>query len=183
MVPTNNAVQNVTVQATHDTCFSALQVITVAGNGTVFEVKSGGFATFVAGQKISFMPGTSVVSGGNLHGYITQTGQYCVQPLNPVVNTKTSDEATASIPEIISTQVIRAYPNPTTGIFTVEVQSESFGMMTRVDIYSMSGVKMQTVILANERRHEFSLQGLNPGIYFIHVFTNERSEILKIVKL
>ena len=55
--------------------------------------------------------------------------------------------------------------------------------MTKADIYSISGMKVQTVMLANERKHDFSVTGFAPGIYFIHVFTNERSEILKIVKL
>ncbi len=182
LVPTNNPVQNVTVPSGHDTCFSALQVITVGGTGTPVTIQTGGSATFVAGQQITFIPGTSVNTGGYLHGYITLNGQYCGQPLNPVVNTKTGQEET-SVPEMVSSQSIFAYPNPTNGIFTVEVKGDSQVMMTKADIYSISGMKVQTVMLANERKHDFSVTGFAPGIYFIHVFTNERSEILKIVKL
>ena len=183
LVPSNTTVQNATVSATHDTCFNALQVITVAGNGTVFTIQNGGSATFVAGQKISFLPGTTVAQNGYLHGYITQDGHYCNQPLNPVVNTKTSDEETTSIPEMISNQAIHVYPNPTTGIFMVEVKGESQVMLTKAEIYSISGTKLHTVVLANERKHEFSVTELKPGLYFIHIFTNDRSEILKFVKL
>ena len=183
LVPTNNTIQNLTVATAHDTCFSAIQVLTVAGSGTNVTVENGGSVTFVAGQQISFLPGTTVISGGYLHGYITTNGQYCTQLPNPVVMAKSTEEETTSTPEMTSSQSIRAYPNPTTGIFTVEVRGDNNAVMTKVEIYTISGMKVQTVNIDHERKHEFNLSGLNTGIYFIHVFTNERSEILKIVKL
>ncbi|MCX6306465.1 MAG: cohesin domain-containing protein [Bacteroidetes bacterium] len=184
LVPTNNAVQNVNVAASHDTCFSAIQTISVAGNGTIFAVADGGSATFVAGQMISFLPGTSVVPGGYLHGYITLNGQYCNQPLNPVASALVSeDKTTAAVPEFVNNQSVRVYPNPTTGTFTVEVMGDNQAMMTRAEINNMNGVKVRIERFDNLKKHEFSMPELKPGIYFIHVFTNERSEILKIVKL
>ncbi len=184
LVPVISTVQNVTVAAAQDTCFNATQLITVAGGGTNFTVQSGGSATFVAGQQISFMPGTSVVSGGYMHGYITLNGQYCGQVPSPVVTAQlVEDKTTASVPEIGTNQSVRVYPNPTTGTFSVEVKGSSRAMMTSVEIYSMTGLKVHTEKLDNERKHEFSMPELTTGMYFIHVFTNERSEILKIVKL
>lgn len=183
LVPTNNTVQNATVSAGNDTCFNALQLVTVAGNGTTFSVQDGGYATFVAGQKISFLPGTTVIAGGYLHGFITLTGQYCNQLPNPVVSSPASAVEITTVPEMEGYQSIRVYPNPTTGIFTVELQGDSKVLMNKAEIYSMSGVKVETVILANERKHEFSVDWLKPGLYFIKVYANDRSEILKIVKL
>jgi hypothetical protein len=58
-------------------CYDATQTITIAGNGTEFNVQDGASATLIAGQQIIFMPGTKVFQGGYLHGYITNTGQYC----------------------------------------------------------------------------------------------------------
>jgi hypothetical protein len=184
LVPTNNTVQNVDVTSLHDTCFSAIQKITVAGNGTTFTVRANASATLVAGQSISIMPGAAVVSGGYLHGYITTNGQYCTQVPNPVVASLNNTEETTSVPEVISDMSsIRVYPNPTTGKFALEVKGSSEVTMTRAEIYTISGMKVQTTVLANERKHEFTVSALTPGIYFIHVYTNERSEILKIVKL
>ncbi|MFZ4520292.1 MAG: cohesin domain-containing protein [Bacteroidales bacterium] len=184
LVPTNSTVENVNVAASHDTCFSAINTISVAGNGTTFTIDNGGSATFVAGQMISFFPGTSVVPGGYLHAYITLNGHYCDQPLNPVVSSLVSEEKTTSgAPEVLSNQSVRVYPNPTTGNFTVEVMGDSQALMSKVEIYSMNGVKVRTENLDNLRKHEFSMPELKPGIYFIHLFTNERSEILKIVKM
>jgi hypothetical protein len=184
LVPTNNTVENVTVATGSDTCFNALNTITVAGNGTTFDVQPGGSATFVAGQKINFLPGTTVSSSGYLHGYITTNGQYCTQLANPVVAALTTgNEVTTSVPEIFSNHSIRVYPNPTTGMFTVEVKGDSKVLMTNVEIYTMSGLKIHTEMINNERKHNFSLPGLVPGIYFIHVSTTDKPEILKLVKL
>jgi hypothetical protein len=184
LVPVNNTVQNIIVASTVDTCFNATQVITVAGNGTPFEVQNGGSATFVAGQMIHFLPGTTVVPGGYLHGFITENDQYCGQLPNPAVTALVSeDETTTAVPEFVNSQSIRLYPNPTTGIFVVELKGDSLAAMTKAEIFSMSGVKLQTITLPNERKHEFSVATFVPGIYFIHVYTNERSEILKFVKL
>ena len=183
LVPNNTNVENVIVENGSDTCFNAIQTLTVAGSGTTFSIHDGGSATFVAGQKISFMPGTTIFAGGYLHGYITQEGQYCGQLPNMIVVAKPSQEETTFIPEIMSHQSVKVYPNPTTGIFTVEVNGEDQAAMIKAEIYSMGGIKVFSVDLASVRKHEFSLARLKPGIYFIHVFTNEQSEILKLVKL
>jgi len=58
-------------------CFNATGTITVAGNGTTFCIPDGGYATLIAGQKIRFLPGTSVEAGGYLYGYITTSSTYC----------------------------------------------------------------------------------------------------------
>jgi hypothetical protein len=158
-------------------------VLTVAGSGTSVTVQNGGSSIFVAGQKISFLPGTSVVSGGYMHGYITPDGEYCGQIANPVVATPASAVEVTSVPEFMARQNIRIYPNPTTGIFTVELKGDNGSVMTRAELFSVSGAKGMSVDLKNERKHEFSITGLTPGIYFIHVHTPQRSEILKIVKL
>ena len=184
LVPVTNIVQGVNVAAGHDTCFSGTQTITVAGSGTTVAIQNGGSATFVAGQKISFLPGCSVVQGGYLHGYITSNGQYCNQLLSPVASAPASnDKTTTSIPEISGNQSIRVYPNPTSGSFTVEVKGNNQATMTKAEIYTISGLKIHTEILDNLRKREFSMPWLTTGIYFIHVYTNEGSEILKIVKL
>ncbi|MDP1622831.1 MAG: cohesin domain-containing protein [Bacteroidales bacterium] len=81
-ISTNLLLQDDTVANGQTYCYNATQAITVAGNGTKFIVQNGGSASMVAGQKISYLPGTIVNSGGYMHGSITTTGQYCIaQPL------------------------------------------------------------------------------------------------------
>ncbi|MCX6268380.1 MAG: PKD domain-containing protein [Bacteroidetes bacterium] len=85
-VPDNNILQNIYI--TENQCFSAIQTITVAGDGTLFAVQNGGSATLIAGHNILILPGVSVDSGGYLHGYITSDNVYCggiSPPVNPVL--------------------------------------------------------------------------------------------------
>ena len=69
--------QNITIGSGQTSCYNATQTIAVAGSGTAFVVQNGGSASMIAGQKISFLVGTKVYSGGYLHGSITNAGQYC----------------------------------------------------------------------------------------------------------
>ena len=165
-------------------CYNATNIITVAGNGTTFEVQNGGSATFIAGQMISFLPGTTVLEGGYMHGYITLTNEYCSSLVNPVVNNPLQlGEVKATMPEISKTQRVIAYPNPTTGLFTLEMNRNSESTMSKVEVYSISGVKVLSQDLAGEQKHQFSLDGMSSGVYFIHVTATSGLETLKMIKL
>jgi hypothetical protein len=85
-IPTTLAVVDQVVAAGQTQCYNALQTITVAGGGSAFQVQAGGSATFIAGSKIRFLPGTKVFSGGYMHGYITTNGQYCIPATLAVFN-------------------------------------------------------------------------------------------------
>jgi hypothetical protein len=165
-------------------CYNATNIITVAGNGTTFEVQDGGSATFIAGQMIRFLPGTTVLEGGYMHGYITLTNEYCSSLVNPVVNNPVQlGEVKATMPEFAKTQRIIAYPNPTTGLFTLEMNRTSESTMSKVEVYSMSGVKVMSQDLPGERKHLFSVDGLKSGIYIVHVTTDSGLETVKLIKL
>ncbi|MCX6303704.1 MAG: hypothetical protein NT040_01930, partial [Bacteroidetes bacterium] len=75
--PANISVSNITIVNGQDQCYNASGTIIVAGGANTFLVQNGGQATFIAGQMISFLPGTKVETGGYLLGTITTTGQYC----------------------------------------------------------------------------------------------------------
>lgn len=38
----------------------------------------------IAGENINYLPGTTVLAGGQLTGYITTNGQFCGLPASPV---------------------------------------------------------------------------------------------------
>lgn len=82
----NPVIQNAQVPAGSSQCFNGSQMVTLAGNNTTFTVEPGGSAYVIAGQKIQFKPGSRVMPGGYLHGYITTGGEYCM-PAVPVVRT------------------------------------------------------------------------------------------------
>ncbi|MCX6303623.1 MAG: T9SS type A sorting domain-containing protein [Bacteroidetes bacterium] len=169
--------QNLNVTGTQ--CFNATQTITVAGGSTTFTVQSGGSATMIAGLRISYLPGTAVKSGGYMHGYITTTGQYC-GTMAPSLATVVEGEETIAISPQQS--FFRVYPNPTTGLFVVDLSGQDPSENIRVKIYSMTGEKIMTTDFTGEGKHELSLSGRPAGIYLIHVVSGQNAGTTRIIK-
>jgi len=184
---TNNNLQNVMIYSGQNTCFDATQSITVAGSGSTFKVENGGHASLVAGQDILFYPGTTVLSGGYLNGKITQTGQYCCVtipgPIMGNMNTEGDIALNTDLPAISQqSSAFKIYPNPTTGIFTLECSGILKDQLIQVEVYTMRGEKILTEQFYGAQKHEFSLSDKPVGIYFIRVITGDRVETGKIVK-
>ena len=178
IVPYDLTVQNDTITNGHTRCYDATNTIIVAGNGTTFIVQSGGSATLIAGQKISYLPGTNVNSGGYMWGYIAPSGPFCVTPSMPAVV-----ESEDLIPLSTQHSFFTIYPNPTTGNFILELKGDiPFGDVS-IRIYGMRGETILTKVLNGENKHEFSLSDKPVGVYFIHVITGDKAETVKIIKL
>jgi len=183
-VPANTTLQNLDVTTGVTRCDDATQTITVAGGGTYFRVGSGGSSTMIAGQRITYLPGTSVYSGGYMRGYITTTGQYCTVTPNPLVeNTVGSagDSEDILYSEELENQLFKLYPNPTSGSFTLEFFEVPEGAV-KAEIYSMQGEKVFSEMLPREKRYEFSLSGHPAGLYVFRVMMNGKTEMIKIIK-
>jgi hypothetical protein len=181
-VPVNLTVTG-TVNAPETRCYNATGTITVAGGGTSFLISSGGSATLIAGQKISFLPGTTVLSGGYMHGYITTNDQYCTNPTYPMVSSPEQKEATPSveIPETVSAS-LRVYPNPAREMFTVEITGSTDDLITAIDVYSLNGLKISSFSDVNSRGFTLTSVGMTPGLYFIRVQTTNGVKTLKLIR-
>jgi hypothetical protein len=177
--PANITISNIIVPDGQNQCFNATAIISVAGNGNTFLVQNGGEATFIAGQMISFLPGTTVESGGYLLGTITTTGQYCNQVVAPIpAKTIGEDE----IPGITAPSFIRVFPNPTTGTFILETKGESESVKSKVEIFSMLGDQIFNSEISGNGKHELSLSGKPTGIYVIRVISGTKTETARIIK-
>lgn len=179
----NTAVENTVVGNGVIRCFDATQTITVAGNGTIFTVYSGGQATMIAGQKISYLPGTTVYNGGYLWGYIAPLGPFCASSNMPTFPSttgiiKSNEENLTNSKK----QLFTIYPNPTNGNFILELSEEIPTDKMIVDIYGMWGKKVLSEVLQGEKKYEFSLSGSPTGVYFIRVISEDKSETIKIIK-
>jgi photosystem II stability/assembly factor-like uncharacterized protein len=178
LVPVSISVSD-TVFNGHDTCFNATSTITVAGGGTTFVVQNGGSATMIAGEKILYLPGTMVDAGGYMLGYITLTNQYCGASTAPMVAVKTSREES---PETEANSGFRIYPNPTTGSFTLELPETGISDNVSAFICDIRGNKVLGISLSGMRKQVISLENQPKGMYFIRLFSNEKSETAKILK-
>ena len=181
--PANQELANINIGDGVSNCFDATQVLTVAGNGTTFIVGNHGIVILIAGQKISMLPGTRVFQGGYLHGFISGNGNYCASLSNQLVNNPDAGgDVMTTVPEIANNRQVRVYPNPTSGMFTVELTGAEKTGLSRIEIYSMNGVKVKTEVLHGELKHQCSGADLMPGIYFIRLYTENQVETVKLIK-
>ena len=181
-IPSLISVINQIVANGQSACFNAKQTITVAGNGNIFFVLDGGSAEFIAGQNILFLPGTNVLSGGYLHGSITNTWDYCGANGKTIVQ---NEAFPGKDPEIRPAQenFFKIYPNPTTGQFTIKMTGENASSDAICIIYSMMGEKVMQQRLSEDSKTEISLDGQPAGIYIIRVISGSEAGTAKISKL
>ena len=177
-VPPVLSLFNLTIGNGVGNCYNATHILLIAGGGYYFNVLNGAMATMISGQLINLFPGTSVASGGYLHGYITPSGNYCQNPNTSMVAVTPNFKKTSSIglPE----SGIKLYPNPTSGTFMLELPDDA--CQYRVDIFGMWGEKVLTSNLQGEIKQEFSLSDKPAGIYFIRLLCGGKAESLKIIK-
>ncbi|MDP1623299.1 MAG: M6 family metalloprotease domain-containing protein [Bacteroidales bacterium] len=176
-VPATNVLQNLNITGTQ--CFDALQTITVAGDRFFFTIQNGGRATMIAGQKINYLQGTRVYPGGYMRGYITTNGQYCgsMVPSIPTVVEGTE-------PIVISRvqPFFRVFPNPTPGVFVLDLGRYGSFETILVELYSMTGKKLISNILTGGRKYDLTLNGNPVGIYLLKVGAGTNSGTVRIIK-
>ena len=132
----------------------------------------------IAGVSIDFLPGSTIISGGYLHGYIAPVGPYCVSPpMAPVTTAGLDVVESGPDPSYFS-----IYPNPTNGLFTVEQKSLSISDPVNIEIYGMQGGKIISEMFNGQLKHQFSLSDHPAGIYIIRMISGNHTETRKIIK-
>jgi hypothetical protein len=175
-VPVDLEVNNLIIGTEVVICFNAQQTLTVED----FSVDSGGSVTFIAGNKISFLPETWVKPGGYMHAWITTTNEYCGNLDASMVSVIAGDAELMLLPELAS-QNFSIYPNPTTGNFTIMHKGDFLPGTVRVEIFSMHGERIFSTSYAGERSHYFTLSGLPQGLCFVKIMAGDYVESLKLV--
>ena len=182
MVMVDSVGVNGTVHNGNSTCYSALDVITVAGNGTSFLLQSGGNTEMIAGEKILCLPGTTVKTGAFLHGYIAPQGPWCqrfkaVSKVSATEGTSSEDEQARS-----AENGFRVYPNPTGGIFTIELSADADKTPVTVRCYNMTGSLIMHEEIVSGRKLKMTLDGRESGIYVVRVTGSKYSGYKKLIK-
>ena len=173
--PTNRWVTG-TISPVMAICFDAISTITVAGSDSIFVVQSGGSAIMVAGQKILYLPGTTVHSGGYMHGFIDAANPHCGSVKS--LDTPASKEESGFT---MMDNAFKIYPNPTSGTFTIENLSETTSGNVHVDVLGTLGGKILSADYSDMRKQELSIKGNPAGIYFVKVAAGEKVQTVKII--
>ena len=176
--PATRAVRNVNIAAGQTKCYDASQAIVVAGGDTYFKLGSGGSATLVAGQKISFLPGTHVCNGGYLRGYIAPGGPYCTAPATPLLATTSENDHA-----FINDPILNVFPNPTTGNFSVQLSDTKTCGNSIVNVYNVNGERILTGKLYGTELQEFTISYVPQGIYYVQVINGASVKTAKLIRL
>ncbi len=162
-------------------CFNATGTVIVAGSGKQFIVLHGGYAEIIAGQKIILKQGTLVEYGGMLHARIDDV--YCEQVQSLLASISIED--TPAMPEIETTlneSFFEVYPNPTAGLFTLELLNHTESSNIYIAIYNMHGSMVLSAELPAQAQYNFNLTGCQPGIYLIRVIKGNEVKEKKLIK-
>ncbi len=177
VLPVSLQLQGLTIHNGEYYCYDATATITVAGNGTIFQMQPGSNVSIIAGQKIRFLPGTRVMNGAYLHGYISPNGPYCysTSPIAPVGTSSTT------IPEKTESNSLFIYPNPSNGMFKVVFQSGE-GNPYHLTLLNLSGEKILDQAGIIQSRVEIDIQKLPAGIYILQIRSDQINQVRKIIK-
>jgi hypothetical protein len=178
-MPFNIALQNISLANGQTACYDAVTTITVAGDGSTFTVQNGAMATMIAGMNILMEPGTVVLPGGYLHGYITTINDFCNQTdqLKNGITAGLTGKAETAAPASL-----RIYPNPTSGIIRLDLNGFDRNLSASVEIFNMTGNRLQQMVVQCGQLHEFSLAGYPAGIYLVRINAGDTTESIRVIK-
>lgn len=170
----------VVIGSGQDICFEALQTITVGGAES-FVVESGGNADLVAGQNIRMLEGTHIHSGAYLHAWISTSGIYCGSS-SSLLAAMEEKNLPISDPENSNRQSdFRVFPNPTSGIFTLELIDTDKISTVECEVYDLMGKRIWKQQFPSNTYSKIDLTEQQPGIYFIRVMKGPEVKVKKLV--
>jgi hypothetical protein len=79
--------------------------------------------------------------------------------------------------------LIAAYPNPTTGEITTEVNGVN-GRNGIISISDMNGLVIEQIAVYTTgiKKHEFDLSNFEPGMYFLRYQDDKSDQMIKLIK-
>jgi D-alanyl-D-alanine carboxypeptidase len=166
-------------------CFNAIDTITIAGGSTIVEFLSGSTVDLIAGQSIFLLPGFHAFEGNFTNAYITTTGAFCdgasgspivVQPVEKSVTNQSASETQTVVPE---EKMVKVYPNPNNGKFTLELSNIESGVT--ISIYNIQGTRVYQSSAKNLICQKINLTGIRKGIYFVKVLDGKEQLTTKMI--
>jgi hypothetical protein len=180
----NLLVADTTVHSTESACFDALDTITLTGNPTVV-FESGSSVNLIAGRSIRIMPGFYAQSGSYLHGYITTSNSFCdmveqsIEYNQPELKSEETNTVIAVHPVGTTDKLVKVYPNPTDGRFTVELTN--FEGPATVTLINQFGSVVATTVVNSAEQPKILLSTLQKGLYVVQVRSGNDSRTSKIL--
>jgi len=187
-IPPVNLIDEI-VGAGEEFCYASETTIMT----TDYVVEAGGSVNLVAARNILLQPGTHIQSGGYLYAFIDDDPfAWCELP-EPVVMVNELAKDDAALPdgdgEPLFTNDLEEpsagfilYPNPTSGIFTLELLQGDLASGVVAEVYSLMGELVERRELMGERSWQFDLVDKPDGVYVIRVLYNDELNVWRLIK-
>lgn len=163
-------------------CFNATEQIIASHQDTEFIIYDGAEARIISGISIKLLPGTHVKQGAAMHAIIDNVFCNNLPEVLPKVNER---EMLTSIKKTDSSQisgVFNIYPNPTDGLFTLELHLVQKKKDITVEIVNTFGNQVLFVSLpSSTQKHFLNMAGQKPGMYFIRLNYGDGIEIQRLI--
>lgn len=174
---------NCTRSATVTVVVNPLPVVTAAGptqicKGESATLNGGGATTYAWASNAGFIQTTQAVVNPMVTTTYTLTGSNANGCSGKTTHVLTVNEC-VGINEITTTlSGVRIYPNPTSGIFTVEVKN---ALLKTIQVTDLTGRIIMTNTSNNEKIN-LNINTLSNGIYYVKIQTDDAIEVIKVVK-
>jgi len=183
-VPEYLLLQNINLPGTTNTCFAATASITLAGQGSSFIVQDGASVRLVAGSSINMLYGSTIAEGAWLWAYIDDTGNFCGQP-ESILSVKKDDAAIYEPTSIVlkhGNKISRVYPNPTSGMLTLELLSENTSGEVIIEIFNLLGERLMLHRISRVNQFLIDLANFPAGMYLIRLNDHRNIQLERVVK-
>jgi hypothetical protein len=166
-----------------DYIFTAGDEFCIEADGIIIKnviIEGGADVTFVAKNSIKIQPDTDI--SGRFHALIDDSGNYCLN--EPGLMALATDEDPQPILSGINKDgsLFRVFPNPTPGMFTLELRDAGESATIIVEIYNMLGDRILSSQLPLADQYQFDLSERQSGIYLIRVVMGDEVGVGKILK-
>lgn len=183
VVPESYSLSNKTLLDGTSNCFNALQTITVAGGETTVDFENGSTVDLIAGQSITFLPGFHSHSGSLMNAWITTDGSFCDPAPAPIIAQqmdKSSFVDGQSQPDSVqeSGHLVKLYPNPNNGLFTIELNDCDNATIT---IFNLAGTMVFQQKGFQSGKHLLQVRDIKKGVYILNVNETDKQIIRKFV--
>lgn len=161
-------INNTTFGAGFDDCDEAFDLIEISDS----EFEPGSSFIAVAGNTVRVLPESHFKSGAYALLKIDQDGNFCSNYKGMLNVDEAIDKPSAQIPNT-NEPLFRVYPNPTSGIITIELLDFDIVSISSVEIYNIMGERIHLDRLV-QLPLQINLSDQKPGLYLVSIrYENE----------